>query len=444
MSEIHLGDHFSYGKLIRFTLPSIGMMVFTSLYGVVDGVFVSNYAGKVPFAAVNLIWPVCMILQTLGFMLGTGGNAIVSRLLGQKNDKKAKEVFSMLLWFTVAAGVLLVIAGLLLLKPFLLRMGAEGELLSQSLLYGRIMFVFLPVAMLQVEFQTFMITAERPRLGFHITLAAGLSNMVLDALFIGLLRWGIAGAAAATVIGQCIGGIVPLLYFMRDNGSLLKITSFTFDWKALLETLANGSSELLSNLSMSFVTILYNWQLMRYIGEDGVAAYGVLMYVYFIFLSCFIGYGIGTAPLFGYHYGAGNHAELKNMLRKSAAMIAVFSILVTVSAELFATPLASFFVGYDQGLLDMTVSAFRIYSISFLICGFNIFGSSLFTALGNAPVSAGIAFFRTMVCEVAAVLLLPKFLGIQGIWLSVLVAEAAAILLTVFFIVKFRSKYHYY
>ncbi|MBR0534629.1 MAG: MATE family efflux transporter [Bacteroidales bacterium] len=444
MSQIHLSDHFTYGKLIRFTLPSIGMMVFTSLYGVVDGVFVSNFAGKVPFAAVNLIWPIFMILQTLGFMLGTGGNAIISRLLGQKNDKKANEVFSMLLWVTVAAGILIAITGLLLLKPLLVWMGVEGELLSQSMLYGSIMFPVLPIAMLQVEFQTFLVTAERPRMGFHITLAAGIANMVLDALFIGLLRWGVVGAAAATVIGQCIGGIVPLVYFLRDNSSLLRVTPFTHDRKALLHTLANGSSELLSNVSMSLVMTLYNWQLMRYIGEDGVAAYGVLMYVSFVFISCFIGYGIGTAPLFGYHYGACNYTELKNLLRKSAAMVGVFSVIVTILAELFPYPLARVFVGYDQELLDLTAGAFRIYSISFLICGFNIFGSSLFTALGNAPVSAGIAFFRTMVCEVGAVLLLPKVLGIQGIWLAVLVAEAVALLLTGFFIVRFRSKYHYY
>ena len=420
------------------------MMVFTSLYGLVDGVFVSNYAGKVPFAAVNLIWPVFMILQTLGFMLGAGGNAIVSKLLGEKNDGKAKEVFSMLLWVTVAAGILLVVAGQILLKPLMVQMGVEGELLAQSLLYGRIMFPVIPIAMLQVEFQTFLVTAERPKMGFHVTLAAGIANMVLDAFFIGFLGWGVVGAAAATVIGQCIGGIVPLVYFLRDNGSLLRVIPFTHDRKAMLDALANGSSELLSNLSMSLVMTLYNWQLMRLIGEDGVAAYGVLMYVSFVFISCFIGYGIGTAPLFGYHYGARNYPELKNLLRKSAAMVGVFSILMTVVAELFPAPLASFFVGYNQQLLELTVGAFRIYGISFLICGFNIFGSSLFTALGNAPVSAGIAFFRTMVCEVAAVLLLPNVLGIQGIWLSVLVAEAVAILLTVFFIIRFRSRYQYY
>lgn len=444
MADIHLGDHFGYGKLLRFTLPTIGMMVFTSLYGVVDGFFVSNFAGKDPFAAVNLVWPIFMFLQTLGFMLGTGGNAIVSRLLGEKNDRKANEVFTMLLWVSVVAGALLTAIGLLLLKPLLVKMGAEGDLLSESLKYGHILLPLLPAALLQVEFQTFLVTAEKPRLGFRVTLAAGLANMVLDALFIGVFRWGIVGAAVATVAGQLIGGLVPLIYFMRDNGSLLRVTPFPHDRKALLATCANGSSELLSNVSMSFVTILYNWQLMRYIGEDGVAAYGVLMYVNFIFVSCFVGYSIGTAPLFGYHYGARNHSELKNLLSKSVALIGFFSVIMTVIAEALAPLMADIFVGYDLELKDMTIRAFRIYSLSFLLCGFNIFGSSLFTALGNAPVSAGIAFFRTMICEVAAVLSLPRFLGIDGIWLAVLVAEAAAILLTGFFIVWFRKKYRYY
>jgi len=323
-------------------------------------------------------------------------------------------------------------------------MGTSGELLSQALQYSRILFPVIPIGLLQVEFQTFLITAEKPGLGFRVTLAAGLTNMILDALFIGVFQWGISGAAIATVIGQCIGGLVPLVYFLRKNGSLLRVTRFSKDRKALLETCANGSSELLSNVSMSFVTILYNWQLMRYIGEDGVAAYGVLMYVSFVFISCFIGYGIGTAPLFGFHYGAENHGELKNLLRKSLVFTGLLSVLMTVIAEWLAPPLAAVFVGYDSNLSQLTVRAFHIYSFSFLLCGFNIFGSSLFTALGNAAVSAGIAFFRTMVCEVAAVLLLPKLLGTDGIWASVLVAETLAMIMTGYFVLRFRSRYHYY
>jgi len=444
MSDIHLGDHFNYRKLARFTMPTIGMMVFTSLYGVVDGFFVSNFAGKIPFAAVNLVWPVFMLLSTLGFMLGTGGNAIISRLFGEKNDSKAREVFTMLLWVSVVTGLLLVALGLLFLKPLLVRMGAQGELLSHAMRYGLILFPVIPIGLLQVEFQTFMVTAEKPDMGFRVTLAAGIANMVLDALFIGLFGWGITGAAVATVIGQCIGGIVPLVYFLRRNDSLLEVTPFTMDRKALLETCTNGSSELLSNVSMSFVTILYNWQLMRYAGENGVAAYGVLMYVTFIFISCFIGYGVGTSPLFGYHYGARNHTELQNLLRKSLTLIGMLSLAMTLLAECLAPVMASVFVGYDQALKDLTVSAFRIYCLSFILSGFNIFGSSLFTALGNAPVSAGIAFFRTMVCETAAVLVLPKLMGVDGIWTAILVAEAASVLLTGFFVIRLRPRYRYY
>ena len=443
-NPIQLSDHFSYGRLLRFTLPTIGMMIFTSLYGMVDGFFVSNYAGKMPFAAINFTWPVLGMLGVVGFMFGTGGNAIISRLLGQREPDRAQEVFSMLVWLAVGIGAVLTVLGWLFLEPVLLWLGASQEILPQCVAYGRIILLALPASLLQYEFQTFLATAEKPRLGFRFTLAAGISNMVLDALFIGVFKWGVTGAALATAIGQCVGGLGPLVYFIRPNSSLLRLRRYKYNGKALLETCINGSSELLSSISMSVISMLYNFQLMRYLGENGVAAYGTLMYVNFIFISWFVGYCVGVSPLIGYNYGAQNHVEMKNLFRKSMSLISVFSVLMAVSAELAAGALSDLYVGYDPELRSLTVKAFRICSLSFLVCGFNIFGSALFTALGNGPISAVISFFRTLVCEVAAVLILPEILGIEGIWWSVLVAEAVALLLTGFFVVKFRERYRYY
>ncbi|MBQ9201241.1 MAG: hypothetical protein IJ154_02560 [Bacteroidales bacterium] len=440
---IQLSDHFSYRRLLRFTLPTIGMMVFTSLYGLVDGFFVSNYAGKTAFAAVNFAWPFLGMLGVVGFMFGSGGNAIVSRLLGQRHPEKAREVFSMLVWLALGIGVVMALPGWFFLRPIMLWLGASEEILPQCVLYGRIILLALPATLLQYEFQTFLSTAEKPQLGFQFTFAAGMTNMLLDALFIGIFKWGVAGAALATALGQCVGGIGPLLYFWRPNTSLLRLTRFLFDGKALLETCINGSSELLSSISMSVISMLYNFQLMRYIGENGVAAYGTLMYVCFIFVAWFVGYCVGVSPLIGYHYGAENRVELKSLFRKSLLLISLFSVLMTAFAELSAGVLSDLYVGYDPQLRALTLRAFRVCSLSFLISGFNIFGSSLFTALGNGPVSAAISFFRTLVCEVAAVLILPLLLGIEGIWLSVLVAEAVALLLTLFFVVLYRNRYGY-
>lgn len=442
--QIQLSDHFSYGRLMRFTLPTIGMMIFTSLYGVVDGFFVSNFAGKMPFAAVNFAWPALSVLGVVGFMFGTGGNAIISRLLGQKKQEEAKDIFSMLVWLAIGLGVILAVLGWIFLNPLLIWLGASEELLPLCIQYGRIILLALPASLLQYEFQTFLATAEKPRLGFRFTLAAGLANMALDALFIGVFKWGVIGAALATALGQYIGGIGPLIYFARPNGSLLRLRRYTYNGKALLETCINGSSELLSSISMSVISMLYNFQLMRYIGENGVAAYGTLMYVNFIFVSWFVGYCVGVSPLIGYNYGAQNHAEMKSLFRKSLALVSAFSVLMAASAEGLAGTLSNLFVGYDPELRTLTVKAFRICSLSFLVCGFNIFGSALFTALGNGPISALVSFFRTLVCEVAAVLLLPLIFGIEGIWWSVLVAEAVALLLTGFFVVKFRLRYRYY
>ena len=441
--NISLSEHFDYGKLLRFTMPSIVMMIFTSIYSVVDGIFVSNFAGKTPFAAINLIMPYIMVLGTVGFMMGTGGTALISKTLGMGDKKKANEIFSLLTYVCIGSGVVISVIALVLLRPVAMRLGAEGEILEDCVLYGKIVLPAATAYILQFAFQSFCVTAEKPNLSLTMTVVSGVCNIVLDALFVAVLRWGLAGAAAATAIAQVVGAVIPIVYFARPNESLLRLGKCRFDGKALLRTCTNGASELMSNLSMSLVGMLYNLQLLKYAGENGIAAYGVIMYVNLFFLAVFIGFSIGSAPLIGFNHGAENHMELKSLFKKSAVIITATSVLMAVSGILLARPLASVFVSYDQTLMEMTIRGFTIYSLSFLLCGFNIFGSSLFTALNNGLISAVISFVRTLICQIAAVMILPLFFHLDGIWASVVAAELAALLLTAFCCVKYRKRYHY-
>ena len=440
---IRLSDHFSYAKLLRFTLPSICMMVFTSIYGVVDGLFVSNFAGKTPFAAINLVMPFIMILGGMGFMIGTGGTALVSKLLGEGKKDEAHRTFSMMVLFTLLLGLVLSAVGFLTMRPVSYFLGATDAMIDDCVLYGRIVTGFTFAFMLQNVFQSFFIAAEKPRLGLIVTVAAGVTNMALDALFIAVFDWGVAGAAIATGLSQCVGGVLPLSYFLRPNDSLLRMRPTALRLRPILQACGNGSSELMSNISSSLVGMLYNFQLMRLIGEDGVSAYGVLMYVQFIFVAIFIGYSIGCAPVVSFHFGAQNHGELKNLLRKSVLLMSSGGVLLTVAARLLAALLAHLFVGYDAVLFDLTVHAFRLFSWSFLLAGFNIFASGFFTALNNGAVSAAISFLRTLVFQTASVLILPLLLGVDGIWWAITVAEIFAFLISLLFLFLKRNKYHY-
>lgn len=441
--NIQLSDHFTYTKLIQFVLPSIGMMIFTSIYGVVDGLFISNFVGKTAFAAVNLIIPFTMVLGAIGFMLGTGGNALVAKTLGEGKRELANQIFSFLVIVSIVSGTFVAIVGSVFMEPVALLLGADEAMLRDCVIYGRILMAATPAFMLQIMFQSFLITAEKPGMGFWVTVVAGITNMVLDALLVAGLKWGVTGAALATGLSQCVGGIVPLIYFARKNDSLLQITKTKFMWDALWKTCSNGISEFLSNISMSLVSMLYNLQLLKFAGENGVAAYGVIMYVQFIFIAIFIGYNIGTAPIIGYNYGAQNHKEMQNIFKKSMILTVSAGLVLMVSAFVLAAPLAKVFVGYDAELFEMTKRGFEFYAVSFFLCGFNIFGSSFFTALSNGPVSAVISFLRTVVFQVAAVLVLPVFFGIDGVWASISVAELLALAVTGFFLVKLRSRYHY-
>ncbi|MBR6637980.1 MAG: MATE family efflux transporter [Lachnospiraceae bacterium] len=441
--EIKLSDHFTYRRLFRFVIPSVIMMIFTSIYGVVDGFFVSNFVGKTEFAAVNLIMPFPMLLGAFGFMIGTGGSALVAMKLGEGKKKEANEIFSMLIKVTIIVGVILSVLGIIFTRNIAIVMGATEDLLEHCVTYGRILLVAITAFMLQNVFQSFLVTAEKPKLGLLTTVIAGLTNVVLDFVLIGVLKWGVVGAALATGISQFVGGLIPLIYFLRENNSELKLVTSKLNFRILGKTCFNGSSELMTNLSLSLVNMLYNLQLMEYAGENGVAAYGVIMYVNFIFVAVFIGYSIGSAPIIGYNYGAGNNVEMKNVFKKSIKFNVFAGILMCVSAIMLSGVLAGIFVGYDAELFEMTKKGFAIYSISFLVMGLNIYSSSFFTALGNGLISALISLLRTLLFQMVAVLVLPLIFELNGIWMSIIVAEVTALVVTISLLVANRKKYGY-
>ena len=442
--RIRLSDHFTYRRLIRFTLPSVCMMVFTSIYSVVDGFFVSNYAGKNSLVAVNLIMPLFIILGTIGFMLGTGGNAIVARTLGEGDKERARRYFSFLVYACIAFGLLIVLLGQIFIRRVAVFFGAEGAILDLSLAYGRILLAGMPFFMLQNLFQSFCVTAEKPHLGLSFTLASGFANMVLDWLFVGALGWGIRGAAWATIISEMIGGLGPLVYFLLPNSSLLRLGRCGWYPRVLGGALSNGSSELMSNIAASVITVAYNKQLLRYAGTDGVAAFGVLSYVMFFFLAIFIGYGsLGVVSLVGYNYGAANTKELRNIFRKSLVLTAWAALAMFLVSFLGAPFFARMFVGYSPSLVALATHAMRIYGLGYLAAGFAIFSSAFFTALGNGLVSAIISTFRTLVMELLCVFLLPLFFGLEGIWWSWVVAELGALMLSLVFLLSLRKTYGY-
>lgn len=441
--KIKLSSHFSYGKILKLVTPSIAMMVFVSIYGVIDGLFVSNFVGKTPFAAVNLIMPFLMVLGALGFMIGTGGSAIVSQTLGEGDKDKANRYFSFLVYVTFILGVVLAVLGEIFLPDIARFLRADESMLPYCVSYGRIIILALPFFMLQNVFQSFFTTAEKPALGFMVTVIAGFTNIIFDAVFVAGLSLGVEGAAVATCMSQAVGALIPIVYFSRKNNSLLRIGKTKCEFKMFLKTCANGSSEFVTNISVSVVSMIYNSRLMDMAGENGVSAYGVIMYVNFIFIAVLSGYAIGIAPVIGYNYGARNNDELKNVFKKSLFLMAVFGAGLTLLAVGFSHPLAKLFVGYDESLFIMTKNALRIYSIGFVIMGFSIFGSAFFTALGNGIVSALISFLRTFIFQIVAVIILPMILDLTGIWLSVPVSELFAFLITIFFFAKMRKKYGY-
>lgn len=441
--EINLSEHFTYKKLIRFTLPTIIMMIFTSIYGVVDGLFVSNVEGSNAFAAINLIMPAIMILGTVGFMIGTGGSAIISKTLGEGDRERANRYFSMLVYLEIILVVILTVVGLIFLEPIAKLLGADESMMADCLIYGRILLIGLVAYTLQNSFQSFVVTAEKPKFGLGISIIAGFTNMILDFVFIYLFNWGVAGAAWATITSQVVGACIPMVFFIRKNNTMLRLGKTKFELSPIIKSCINGSSEMVTNLSLSLVSILFNKELMELVGANGVSAYGVIMYVGFLFVGTYVGYSIGSAPVISYHYGAKNKDELKSLLSKSVKLLGITAVVMTVLSEIFARPLASIFVGYDKELLKLTVNALRLYSLSYIISWFNIFASSFFTALNDGVISALISFLRTLVLQVLAILILPRFWGINGIWLATVFAEILSIVISMICFISNRKKYEY-
>ncbi|MBE7019428.1 MAG: MATE family efflux transporter [Ruminococcaceae bacterium] len=443
MKKIQLSDHFTYQRLLKFTFPSIIMMIFTSLYGVVDGIFVSNYAGKTAFAAINLIWPVVMILGAIGFMFGTGGSALVAKILGEQNKTYANRVFSAIVYTSALLGIVLSILGLIYIRPIVAMLGAEGQLAEDTVLYGSVLFIAVVTFILQNEFQSLLVVAEKPKMGLYVTVGAGVTNIVFDYILIGVLGWGLFGAAVATAFSQVVGCVIPLCYFTFNKKGVLHLGKPGWYPKEILKSCTNGASEMLSNISLSLVNILYNMQFFKIAGENGLSAYGVMMYINFVFVSAFLGYSMGVAPVISYHYGAKNTDELHNLLKKSMTILAVCSVAMFLSAELLSAPLSALFVGFDETLYQMTYRGFMIYSVSFLLSGFNIFASAFFTALNNGVVSAILSFLRTLVFPIITVWIFPLFFGLDGLWSAVIGAELLAILFSIGFLTGNQKRYQY-
>lgn len=441
--QIKLSDHFTYSKLIRFTLPSIIMMIFTSIYSVVDGLFVSNLVGENALSAVNIIFPVSMILSAAGFMLGSGGSAVVARTMGEGKRELANRYFSMIVLVVLGLGTVFSIGGALLIQPIARLAGANDLLMDDCIAYGRVLLGGSAVFMLQVSFQVFFVTAELPKTGLFFSLAAGCTNIVMDYVLIGPLNMGIVGAAWGTVLSYAVGGLLPLIYFLKPPRGALRLCRTRLYGRELKNACANGSSELMSNLSASVVSILFNLRLMHIIGESGVAAYSVMMYVDFAFAAVFLGFSMGVGPIISFHFGAANHAELNNVFLKSISMITASSLAMVALSELLAQPLAAAFVGYSPDLMELTVHGFRIFALSYLFVGFGIFGSGFFTDLCNGGVSALISFLRTFLFRGGMVLLLPMFLDLDGIWLAVVVADGLGAAVALGLIWGYRKRYHY-
>ena len=442
-TRIHLSESFTCSKLLRFALPSVVMNVFTSLYIVVDGFFVARFVGKTEFAAVSMIMSALNILGTIGYMFGVGGSALIAKTLGEKKQEGANSLFSLLVLVSSGLGFLMLVPGLICMRPFAAMLGAEGKLLDCCVLYGRIFILALPFWILTYAFQLFFVTAEKPGLGLTVTVCAGLCNAVLDAVFIIVFHLGLAGAAAASALSQFVGGVIPLVYFGRKNKSLLRLVKPAWDGRALAKCCLNGTSEFMSEVSMSVVGILYNVQLLKYAGEDGVAIYGVLMYVSLIFTAIFVGYTNGTGPVISYHFGARNYGELRNLRKRSLRIVLVTSVLMAALSVASARPLSDLFFRGEAKLVTDTGHAFRIFSAGYLFTGAAIFSSSFFTALNNGQISALISFLRTMVFELGAVLLLPGLLGVDGIWSAVVFAEFMAAAVGSIFMIVMQKKYHY-
>lgn len=443
--KIELSGHYSYSRILKTCIPSVLMILTTSVYSIVDGLFVSNFAGTTSFAALNIIWPAIATVAAFGLMFGTGGSALVAMVIGQDDRDRANGIFTMLIRAMLILGAVCGTLLFIFMRPVSIWLGADEAMLPDCIRYGRILVCAMPAFMSQMAFNSFFMTAEKPQLGTLLTVICGITNIAFDALFIVVFGWGLTGAAIATVLGMAVGGIYPLYYFSskKRNTTKLKFVKADTDWHCIVRCCSNGLSEYVGNIALNIVSMCYNLQLMKLIGQDGVAVYGILMYIGYVYASVYIGYNIAVSPIVSFNYGAQNHDELKSLLRKSIVILLVAGTILTGLSEILSSPMAGIFVGYDPGLKALTARAIRIYMISFMICGLNMFVSAWFTALNNGIVSACAAFARTLVFEMGAIFILPLLLGLDGVWLAVDVADMLALVLAVILLSTFRKRYNY-
>lgn len=443
--EIKLSDRFTYPKLLRFTIPTMLMILCTSSYGIVDGVFISNFAGVTDFSAVNLMFPFIYGAATLGYMFGSGGNAVIAKLLGEKDDCGANRAFSMIVLSGLFLGVITAAVMYVLTPSFARSVGAAGALYESAVKYAKICFLFTPPFILQTMFLSFFIAAGKPKLSLYVNIVSGVINIFFDWLFIAEFNLGVEGAASATGLGQLSGAVIPLIYFIRKNSSLLKLTAkFKFNGKILGLTCANGSSEMVTNLSMSIVNTLYNAALIETAGEPGPAAYGVVLYLNFLFAAIFLGYSQGSAPIVSYDYGARNVSELQNITKKSLTLMLSLGVFCTAFAYFVSPPFARVFCAGNPELYELAVHGSQIFAFSYLLSGFNIWASAFFTALSNGLISALLSFLRLFVFQIGCILILPRIFGLSGIWASIAVAEVLAAVPAAVCLFACRNKYGYF
>lgn len=414
--------------LLKFAAPSIVMMVFMSLYTIVDGIFVSRFLGSNALSSLNIVYPVISVAIALSTMLGTGGSAIISKYLGEGKNERAREALTQFVVLTLLLSFVLLILSEMFLTPISRLLGASDVLLADCRLYLGASMLFAPACMLQAVFQSFLVTAGRPGLGLLLMTGAGICNMILDYVLIVPCQMGIAGAALATGIGQCIPAVCGLCFFLFTRQDL-RFCRFTFSAKEILDACYNGSSEMVSQLSNAVITFLFNIVMMSLAGEHGVAAITILLYGQFLFNAVYLGFSIGISPVIGFQYGAGDRTKLRKIYRISFLSVAISSVVIVAAAICFSPTIVAIFTK-DQRTFELASVGFRLFAVNFLFSGINITSSGFFTALSNGKVSALISFSRTLVFIVISLLILPRILGITGAWIAIPVAEFLTLLIS--------------
>ena len=419
------------------------MMLFTSMYGVVDGLYLSHFSGKEAFAAITLIIPLPLLIGAWAYMIGAGGSAVIAKAIASDRQKDANEYFSFLVLISVLGSILLAGIGEIFLEPCAKLLGANDEMLPFCMTYGRILIAAVPLYVLQNVFQSFLTVAEHPKIGLAINLVSAFLNMALNFVFIRITNEVVTAVALATVVSQFVGGITPFVFFVRSKSTTLRFGRPHMPMSLLGPVFANGVSEFVSEIFHPLASVMYNYKLMELTGLNGVAAYGVLMNVGFLFGSVFLGFAVGSAPLFTYKYEREDHDELHSLFIKSTISVVLMGFLLYGVACMIEGPFAAEFFGGDELLITMTEEAFALHSLSYMVMGLAVFASAFFTAIHDSRVSFLISFLRTLLFEVLAILLLPMLFDLNGVWAASLTSEVLTLLVTVGLLISKKEKYQY-